>query len=442
MVILFIAAIGGGAFFVSRSSPAETPSPVVLFVDQGTAGIEAPGRLDFKPAGTGSVLHDGETVHVNSGSRASLLFADGSRARLAPDTELSLTVAWINAKGVIPRAVLGQVHGRILYSIAGPPGTDFAVLSNAVSCEVRRGVFEVEMQPDGLETVKVFQGEVKTLPGGLARFAGRVTITAGQQQLYDDMAGTLGPVESLASNPGDPFVQIQRAEAAAAAIGSTPGTEQTFSSLEPLQSGQTVTAGAYATGGGDVTALLANSGSEMQLTITAPGGAVYRAEGLAPVRVTVPAGPPGSYRADVSRIGTGGGGETYAVTFVVTRACDPAEGNGYARKLQGATEMARSVKIAHVSGVKVTPVTLAGNVLLGSSATTFGVGRVAVTALIYATPPSAEVVLLSLRFQGVPMPTRAVGPFGADQVTALNPGFKVDRVYTCTGGFAMEGPSN
>lgn len=441
MVAVFVAAIGGGLFFVSRSSPAETPSPVVLFVDEGTASIATAGSLDFKPAGTGSVLHDGERVHVNPGSSASLSFADGSRARLAPETELKLTAAWMNVKGVIPRAVLGHLQGRILYSIAGGLGTDFAVLTDAMSYEIHWGVFEVDVQPDGFETVKVFQGDVMTLPGNVAKFEGRVTIAAGQQQVYDDMAGALAPVESLGSNPVDPFVQVQRAEATAADIHSTPGTEQTFSSAVPLLSGQTVVAGLYTTGGGDVIALLTNSGSAMRLTITAPGGVVYRAEGLALVRVSIPAGPPGTYRAEVTGIGTAAVGDIYAVTFVVANACNPAAGSGYVRKLLGASQVAQSIRIPHVSALNVTPAKQTGEVIISSTASALGVGHVAVTALIYATPPTARVLLLSLRFQGVSMPTRAAGPFGAAEVTALSPGFKVERVYACTGGFVIEGPS-
>ncbi len=48
MITVLIAAIGNGLFFLSRSSPVETPSPVVLFVDRGTADLK-PQRSRTRP---------------------------------------------------------------------------------------------------------------------------------------------------------------------------------------------------------------------------------------------------------------------------------------------------------------------------------------------------------------------------------------------------------
>ena len=440
LVVTIIASTGGGLLFLSRSSPAETPSPVVLFVDKGTVGLELPGTLDFKPAGTGTVLHRGDTVHVDAGSSASLTFADGSRARLGPGAALIVRAAWMTAKGAISTASLGHLRGRILYSIVKAAGGDFEITTNAVTYEVRNAVFEVEVNAHSLETVKVFEGEISTHAGATTNFKGGATIAAGQQQMFDDIAGPLAPVEALEAYPSDPFLPIQRAEAAAAAIESTRGTEQTFSSLEPLGPGQTVTAGEYYTGGGDVMAFLSAQGSELQLAITAPGGLVYRTQGRAPLTVRIPAGPPGPYRAEVTGINVRDGGEPYAVTFSVANACHAAEGDGYLRKVRHATDLARSVRIAQLSDVRVLPVTRSGPVLIESTAKLNG-GRVGVTTLIYATPPIGQVLLLSLKLQGVPLPTRAAGTVSASQVMALNVGFKIDRIYACTGGFAMEGRS-
>ena len=412
----------------------------MLFVDKGTVGLELPGTLDYKPAGTGTVLHAGETVYVDAVSSAYLAFADGSRARLAPGAALTVRAAWMTANGAISFASLGHLKGRILYSIVTAPGADFEVITNAATYEVRNAVFEVEVNADGLETVKVFRGEISTHAGASTNFTDGATIAAGQQQVYDEIAGPLGPVEALEAYPDDPFVAVQRAEAAAAAIESTRGTEQTFSSVEPLRPGQTVTAGEYYTGGGDVMAFLSAQGSELRLAITAPGGLVYRTQGQALLMVRIPAGPPGPYRAEVTGMSVSAAGEPYAVTFVVANACHSAEGNGYVRKVRDVTEVARSVKIAQISDVRVATVTRSGPVRIESTAE-LGAGRVAVTTLIYATPPVAQVLLLSLNFQGVPVPTRAVGPVSANQITALNLGFKLDRIYACGGGVAMEGPS-
>jgi hypothetical protein len=208
-----------------------------------------------------------------------------------------------------------------------------------------------------------------------------------------------------------------------------------------VRAGQTVIAGNYSTGGGDLIATLSSPGSDMRLTVTDPDGLASRAQGAGLVTVWIPSGPPGSYRAEVTALGEGEGGETYAVTFVVANACHSAQGHGYLRKVQSAKAISDSVKIAQVGDVTVTPVTQSGKVLVE------GAGRVAgaqttVTALIYAAPPRAQLQLLSLKFQGLRAPTRAVlSQASAKQVAALDAGFKVDRVYACSDGVALEGPS-
>jgi FecR protein len=437
MATVLIAALGSGLFFLSRSSPMVTPSPVVLVVDRGTAILKPRGKPDWNVASSGALLHAGDTLHTLSQTSASIEFPDGSKARLGPDAELRVKAAWMNRRGVVSTATLSHYTGRVLYSIATAPGTDFVVVTNAVSFEAGASAFEVNLQPDGLLTIKVFEGVVNTRPGATRPFTGPLRIQAGEQQMYDDIIGPIGSIEALQADPLDPFVQTQRAEAAAAAIVSTPGTEKTFSSLEPLQTGQTETAGEYSTGGGEVTALLTNSGSEMGLTIIGPGGQAYRAQGVAPLIVTIPNAPPGSYRAEVTGTRVRAGGDTYALAFVVASACNPAEGNGYTRTVQGWKEVADSVKIARVSDVKVIPVIGSAEVLLYSTVAPRG-GRGAVTALIYATPPTIQLLPLSLNLQGVQLPPRATGPVS---VPALNARFKVDRVYACAAGLAIEGAS-
>ncbi len=439
IAIVFVAATGTGLIFLSRSSPLETPSPVVLFVDRGRADLQPRLTADWNPGVTGAVLHAGDTVYTWPTSSASIKFPDGSKAQLAPDTALKVRAAWISAKGVISTATLDHLTGRVLYSIASTPGTDFEVATDAVSFEAGGSVFEVDQQPDGLVTLKVFEGLVSTRAGTTTPFSGSVAIQAGQQQFYDRSAGPIGPVEALQPDLRDPFVQLQRVEAAAAVINSTPGTEQNFSSVELLQTGQTTPAGDFSTGGGDITAMLTTSGSEIGLTIIDPTGEVHRAQGVSPVIVRIPGGPPGSYRAEVTGIRVTPGGDFYAVAFVVADACYPAEGNGYVRKFQGWAQVAQSVKIANVSDVSLTNVASPGEAVVDSRVEIRGVLGT-MTALIYATPPNAQVLVLSLKFQGMPIPNRIVDTVNS-KLTALSTDFKVDRVFACGDGLMIEGRS-
>jgi len=439
IAIVFVAATGTGLIFLSRSSPLETPSPVVLSVDKGKADLQPRRSKDWNRGATGAVLHAGDTVYTWPASNASIKFPDGSEAQLAPDTALQVQAAWISATGVISTAPLDHQTGRVLYSIASTLGTDFEVVTDAVSFEAGGSVFEVDVQPDGLVTVKVFEGFVSTRPGTTTPFTGSVAIQADQQQFYDRSAGPISIVETLQSDLRDPFTQLQRVDAAAAAINSTPGTEQTFSSLELLQAGQTTPAGDFSTGGGDITAMLTTSGSEIGLTIIDPNGGVHRGQGMPPVIVRIPGGPPGSYRAEVTGIRVTPGGDSYAVAFVVADACYPAEGNGYVRKFQGWAQVAQSVKIANVSDVSSTNVASPGEAVVDGRVEMRGVPGT-FTALIYATPPNAQVLVLSLKFQGVPIPNRVVDTVNS-RVTELSTDFKVDRVFACGDGLMIEGQS-
>ena len=440
IVALLGSAIGTGLIFLSRSSPLETPSPVVIVGDTGTVDLKPRDSRYLKSATTGAIMQAGDTLYTGTASSAAINLPDGSKAQLAPNSKLEVWEAWINGNGVITTAVLSQQEGGSLYSIASAPGTDFLVETNAVSFEASASLFEVAVQPEGVVEVKVFDGVVHTRPGTTAPFAGSEPVQAGQEQVYDSGTGRTISIDPLQVDLRDPLGQLEQVEEGAVAVQPTPGTEQTFISLVPLQAGQTNTAADYATGGGNITALLSSSASEIGLTIIDPGGRIYVARGAPPLQVRIPDAPPGSYHAQVTGIHVNSPGDTFAMAFVVADACYPAAGNGYERRLQSWQSLVRSIKMPDVGDASLTTRAPRGEAITDSNISLRGASGT-VTVLIVASPPRAEALVLSFQLDGVPIPNRAVAVLNISQVTTLDLGLRVDRIFGCGQGLMIEGQS-
>ncbi len=446
IVVLLGSAIGTGLIFLSRSSPLETPSPVVIGVDTGTVDLKPRDTKYLKSATTGAMMQAGDTLYTRTASSAAINLPDGSNAQLAPNSTLEVQEAWINRYGVIVSATLDQQSGSILYSTANAPGTDFLVETTTVSFEAGASVeaggslFEVFLQPEGVAELKVFGGVVNARPGKGALFAGSVPVQAGDQQVYDSGTGRIISMGPLQADLRDPLGQLEQVEEGAVAVKPTPGTEQTFISLVPLQAGQTNTAADYATGGGNITALLSSSASEIGLAIIDPGGRTFVARGAPPLQVRIPDAPPGSYHAQVTGIHVNPGGDTYAMAFVVADACYPAAGNGYERRFQSWQSLARSIKMPDDGDASLTTRAPLGEAIADSNIRLRGVSGT-VTVLVVATPPGAEALVLSFQLEGIPIPNRAVVLLNASQVTALDVGFRLDRIFGCGTGLMIEGQS-
>jgi hypothetical protein len=138
---------------------------------------------DWRPVTDGDRLHAGQRLRTQAASEATLLFYDGSRTVLAPDSDLTLTEVnggW----GKVLRVALTQNNGETNHSVVPLRGANSSF---------------VVLTPAGDARVHGTQFDVSVAPGGWSRFA----VTSGQVQVSNASSDLLlAPGQATAAEPG------------------------------------------------------------------------------------------------------------------------------------------------------------------------------------------------------------------------------------------------
>jgi hypothetical protein len=285
--------------------------------------------------------------------------------------------------------------------------------------------------------VKVFTGTVVLHHG-----ANSVTINAGQQATASP-DGTIGPAGPIVPDPDDPFGPALDAQNAVAA-GTTPGTEQDFIGA-PLHNGEQQRYSYAYAGGSLVKASVGYPGSAMKLTVQAPDNQKYVATGKLPV-VEVHSAPAGVYTIivdGVSGLGTNGEEPFVAVASVENCASADIEQNGAIHRGYTAQDLANSVQVSGLSNLKLTigDNSIAGAIITGSGSYN-GVAWSG-TVVLVATNGTFDIMPTGGSAFGMNLPAQQV----VQQVAAaigqnpsnVNPGFHVDRLFTCNSVLMVDG---
>jgi FecR protein len=423
---VLLAAPLGGLLSLSRSVTADTSFGPGISVDHGTVTIVRDSK-PYKTNGS-TVLVPGDTVVTSWDGLATIWFPDGSRAQLGPSTSVIFVGAFLGTQGQLSATQLTQLSGRTLESVMSTPGRRFEVDTPATGVATSRAVFEVDVDPKGLTTVRVFDGAVGT---------SSANIGAHQQQYFDPYAGALTAVEQISEDPYDQLVQAVNAEVAARQLNQDGVLVETYPSASDAVSSTVLSAASVPIGGGDIVAVV-TSPLAAQLTVTSPGHDVHSAQGQPPVAVRIRNGPPGIYQAQVSALDPTQLKGPYAVAFVLPNVCTSAAEDGYVRQFVGVDEMARSV---HVSGLWLHALKFTSRgdeVLFDADGLYLGL-PVALRGVIYAAAPEVRVLLLSVKVFGLREPAVSVGALTAKQIGLPITGYKVARLHACRDGFVIEG---
>jgi len=320
-------------------------------------------------------------------------------------------------------------------------GATFDVQGRTATASVRGTKFEVYILPDGAMTVKVWVGTVI-----LHNSSGSVSIGPNQQATVS-ATGTIGPVGPIVLNDGDPFGPGVDASTAVES-GTTPGTEQDYVGA-PLTDGQSQTYTYSYAGGSNVKASLGYAGSLMKLTFKGPDGSVQSKADKPPITLEFKNAPGGIYTAIVTGISKLGSGEEPYVAFASSEDCKSADTEVLGAVHRGFTS-ADLVKAVHDSGsvASITNLSLTlgpdstSGAILDGSGTFNGVGwsgSVVVAArsgAIAVTPTQGSVF-------GMPVPVQQLVQQIAQTIgqdpSHINPGFTVDRLFTCSGVLMVDG---
>jgi hypothetical protein len=436
-LLLIVLLVGAGLFFLSRSAAAATNAAGTLTVFQPAVSV-AHGGGNFVASTTGTVVEPGDSIKTDVKGRAAIQLPDGTLTRLAGGTEISLTSAHFARTGNLQDVSILQKIGRTFTSVQHlVSGATFKVAGQSAVASVRGTKFEVLVNADGSMVVKLFEGQLD-LDG-----KNHVHLNAGQQATVDPQ-GDVGPAGPILPDPNDPFGP-QLAASSATDVGTTPGTEQDFIG-PPVHNGEQQSYTYSFAGGGIVKASLGFKGSSMTLKVKAPDGTVYPGSGSPPVVVVVPNAPPGIYTITV--VGVSGLGTAGEEPFLSVAALEPCQSANIAqfravRRGYAAADLAGAINVPGLSNLKLTIVgeSLAGSIITGTG-TYNGVGWTG-TVILFMHGGVLEILAVGATVLNVGVPAQQIvqqiGSVIGQDPANINPGYVVDRLFTCNGVLMIDG---
>jgi hypothetical protein len=438
IALLVIFLIAGVAFFwLNSAAQASVNAAATLTVFQKEVSVSRSGGA-FVAGPTGTVVQPGDAVKTDAKGRAAIQLPDGTLTRMAGNTEIALTSAHFAKTGNLQDASILQKAGRTFTNVQHlVTGAVFKVGGQSAVASVRGTKFEILVNPDGSMLVKLFDGQLD-LDG-----KNKVHLVAPQQSTVDAQ-GNVSPGGPILPDPNDPFgPQILASDASN--TGTTPGTEQDFIG-QPIHNGEQQNYTYSFAGGGVVKAALGYKGSLMALRLKAPDGQVISKSGPSPIVVSVLNAPAGIYTVTVAGIsGLGAAGEE---PFVAVSALEPCQTatiaqNGAVRHGYTAQDLASAINVAGLSNLSLTIVgeSLAGSIITGTG-TYNGVSWTG-TVVLFMHGGVLEIFAVGATVFSVSIPAQQVvqqiGAAIAQDPTHINPGYVVDRVFTCKGVVMIDG---
>jgi FecR protein len=438
IVLLVVLLLAGAAFFwLNSAAQAAVNATATLTVYQPAVTLAHQGGTFFEGA-TGAIVEPGDSVKTDTKGRAAIQLPDGTITRLAGDTQITLTSAHFAKSGSLHDVSILQKAGRTFTNVQHlVAGASFKVAGQSAVASVRGTKFEVVVNADGTMLVKLFAG-VLDLTG-----KNTVHLVAPQQSTVNSL-GNVGAAGPILPDPNDPFgPQMQASDQVSQ--GTTPGTEQDFIGAPIHNGGQQSYSYSFA-GGGIVKAALGYQGSLMAMKVKAPDGTVYSHQGPPPVVVVVPAGPAGIYTITVVGVsGLGAAGEEPFVSVASQEPCATATVSSFGAVRHGYTpqDLAAAISIPGLSNLKLSFAgdSVAGGIITGTG-TYNGVSWTGTVVLFWHAgvleifPVGATVFNVSVPAAQI---VQQIGAAIAQDPTNINPGYKVDRLFTCQGVLMIDG---
>jgi hypothetical protein len=437
ILVVLVLVVGGLLFWLNTAAQASANVGATLTVFVPNVSVARSGG-GYATASSGTVVMPGDSVKTDAAGRGEIQFPDGSRTRLAPKTEITVSAAHFDKSGNLHDVSITEKAGRTLSSVQHlVGGASFQVVGNSTTASVRGTLFEILVNADGSVVIKLFQGSLD-VDG-----KNHVHLTAGQQVTVDPQ-GNVGSPGPIQPDPNDPFSQDMVASQAAE-TGTTPGTEEDYVG-GVLHNGQTQQYTYSFAGGSGIKAALAYPGSLMELKIEGPDGRVFNSTAPSPIVITVPDPPAGIYKLDV--IGVSGLDPNGEVPFLSVAAIEPCasvdtEQNRAVRRAYTGQGLAGSITVPGLSNLSITIQgdSIAGAILQGSASYN-GVSLTG-TALLFAHGGNLGIVPLSTTAFGLSIPAQQaaqqIGSALGQDPSNISLGFHVDRLFTCGGVLMIDG---
>jgi hypothetical protein len=438
-LLVIVGLVGGALFWLSIRAQAGPDASAVLTVFTPGVSVARGTGGTYATVTTGTMVQAGDSVKTDATGRGSIQFPDGSVMRLASSTEITLTSAHFAKDGNLHDATITQKLGRTLSSIQRlVGGATYKVAGQSASASVRGTKFEVLIKPDGSMVVKLFVGDLY-----FEGKNGTFHLTAGQQATADPQGnvGTRGPIQA---DPSDPFgAELDASQATSQ--GTTLGTEQDFVG-PPMHNGDQQQYSYSYAGGGLLRAALGYPGSLFTLQVLSPDGATHSNSGPTPVVVTVNPAPPGIFKINVIAVsGIVPAGEVPFLSIAVFEPCVGAtiEINNAVRHAYAGKDLAAALPVSGLSNVNIgiQGTSISGAIITGTGS--YNGIALGGTVVLYAHGGFVGIVPVAASVFGFNLPadqlaTQLASSAGYD-LSNINPGFVVDRLFTCSGVLVIDG---
>ena len=128
----------------------------------GRIEVQRNGRGEFRALAQRDFIKTGDIVRSNAGSEAEFVWADGTRWKMMPDTQLIVKKASSNLIRHIDDSQLELERGKVFLRVAKrlKANSQFIVKTQHAQVNVTGTVFSVAEQKEGTR-VEVFKGEVR-----------------------------------------------------------------------------------------------------------------------------------------------------------------------------------------------------------------------------------------------------------------------------------------
>ena len=422
IVLAFVLALGGGWYFFVVQASAAVAAPATLVVFNQTVTVNGGTGVP------GQALNAHDDVKTKESGHAAIQFPDGSYVRMSPGTEVQITRVQLQKTGNLQAAEVLQKIGRTLVNVQHlASGATFKVDGHSVSAQVRGTQFEVLVNANLSNLIKVFAGSV--LVAGAGR---QVTVGAGQE-VSAAAGGTLGAVRAIQADPQDPYPLIAQCTNAVSG-GTTSGTLQ-------VSTGDPITTGAapevdYDSPGGLLSVALCYPGSFMTLSVFTPDGVEHgsRRSG-SPVTGHID-GAAGHYRAIVHAIDVSQP-EAYVVAFATNAPCVGSTGGdtggATVRETLSNSQIADALAQSGSTGITLQVQDTSPTSAHVAYFSDIGGLTVSWTVDFYAATPNLGAVVTQITVRGINVTTQVMSRLGAvsGSITSIPSAFVVDRVYSC-----------
>jgi hypothetical protein len=439
VLLILILIIGGGIFYLNILAQAATNAVGILTVFLPNVTVSHNGGA-YAAATTGSLVQPGDSVKTDDKGRAAIQLPDGSVTRLATNTEITLTAAHFSKDGHIHDISWSEKVGRTLHNVQHlVAGASYKVSGQSAVASVRGTRFEVIVNPDGSMTVKLFDGTLD--------FIGKNTVhlTAPPgEQATADAQGNVGPAGPILPDPNDPFGP-EMAASDATNQGTTPGTEQDFIGANIHNGEQQAYTYSFA-GGGLVKGALGYLGSAMQLRAKAPDGTTTIAGGKSPIVIVIQNAPAGIYTFTVVGLsGLGTAGEEPFLSVAAKEACSTADidQNGAVRHAYTSQDLSGAIQVNGLSNLNLTVQgdSIAGAIVDGTGSYN-QIGWTG-TVVLFRHGGALEIIAVGATVFGLNIPAQQIvqqiGSAIGQDPSNINPGFTVDRLFTCQSVVVIDG---